>query len=330
MLHRHEWFCLALFAIGCGEVGGECDPDAPAAADAAADAVTADTCVGAPDAAGADAAVADAVVVDAAAADAAVPCVWSSITPVAELNTGDPEVCPMLAADGLTVYFARRPGPTYEIWSAGRSMTSFPFGPPAVVPELDTAGDDLCPFLSGDGLEIYWMSKAANGDIWRGTRSMPSGSFTATAPVDVLNHPSAEDDRPRLSPDGLAIVFASNRPDGLGGFDIYRATRPGPSSPFGPPALVVELSSPADEMGGSFSPDGATFYFASNRLGTAGALDIMRAPHAAGVFGPPVFVAELNTGANDFDPFLAPDAKLYFASDRIAPGNHDLFTVTCP
>ncbi len=326
MMRGCGWVCVVLVVAACGEVeNGACDagasdalaPDASALdAPAPEDATVADACVGAP---------------DAAVPDAAPPCVWGSISPVAELNTGDPEVGPALSADGLTVYFARRPGSAYQIFTASRPTTSLPFGTTAVVPELDTTGDDVSPFLAGSGLEIYWTSKdASDADIWRGTRSMPSGAFTATATVATLNSGS-EDERPRLSPDGLTVYFASDRPGGMGGLDIYRATRPDLASEFGLPSPVGELNSSSDEMGGTFTPDGATFYFASNRPGTIGAFDIMRASHAGGVFGTPEFVAELNSATYDIDPFIASDGTLYFASDRSgSPGNHDIFTASCP
>jgi outer membrane protein OmpA-like peptidoglycan-associated protein len=80
----------------------------------------------------------------------------------------------------------------------------------------------------------------------------------------------------------------------------------------------------------AFSPDGRTLYFASNRKGGYGGTDLYSAQmDSRGRFtrvrnlGP-----EINTPGNELFPYVAEDAKLYFASDaHPGYGGLDMFVV---
>src|SRR5262245_50303954 len=86
---------------------------------------------------------------------------------------------------------------------------------------------------------------------------------------------------PTLSRDGRWLVFA-NGGRGLDA-DLYLAERiDGRLSPAEP---LTALNTPSDEVAPAFG-DGA-LYFASDRPGGVGGLDLWRAPFADGVFGTP-------------------------------------------
>lgn len=76
-------------------------------------------------------------------------------------------------------------------------------------------------------------------------------------PALTLNSP-AEDAFAVLDPSGDAIVFASNRPGGHGGWDLYAARRDG-ASWAGPVNLGAAINSSADELHPWL--DGETLYF---------------------------------------------------------------------
>src|SRR5207237_8248408 len=77
--------------------------------------------------------------------------------------------------------------------------------------------------------------------------------------------------------DDLTFYFTSNRPGGLGGYDIY-TTKTAPDGTFLPPAVVRELSSPADDQFPTVSRrDGLEIFFTSNRPGGLGNFDIWTA-----------------------------------------------------
>ena len=73
---------------------------------------------------------------------------------------------------------------------------------------------------------------------------------------------------PRLTPDELTIFFhAYNIPGGKGGYDIWMATRPDKTSPFGNVKNLGEINTSSTESSGFPSPDGLTLYFTSDRNG---------------------------------------------------------------
>src|SRR6185436_14302649 len=69
-----------------------------------------------------------------------------------------------------------------------------------------------------------------------------------------VNTPSA-DQSPALSPDGLSLYFASDRPGTLGGVDLWVSRRASHHSPWGTPVnLGTGINSPGIESGPNLSP----------------------------------------------------------------------------
>ncbi len=125
----------------------------------------------------------------------------------------------------------------------------------------------------------------------------------------------ADEIRATLSADGQRIIWASTRPGGAGGWDLWQArlqdkrwTDPQP----------LALNSSADELDPFLSNDGHWLYFASNRKGGHGGLDLYRAAVAAdGSLGAPQNLGPTtNTRQDERSPALADDGRLLFASNR--------------
>ncbi len=68
----------------------------------------------------------------------------------------------------------------------------------------------------------------------------------------------------------ITLYFASNRPGGPGGNDIYASTlnEVKEDETFGPAVLVTELSSPFDDQGPAIRRDGLEIFLGSNRPGS--------------------------------------------------------------
>jgi Tol biopolymer transport system component len=86
---------------------------------------------------------------------------------------------------------------------------------------------------------------------------------------------ASDDFRPNVRKDGREIVFDSNRAGGLGGFDIWTATRESAYADWlSPLHLSAPINSPANETRASLSRDGLTMVFGSNRSGSEGMADV--------------------------------------------------------
>jgi hypothetical protein len=110
---------------------------------------------------------------------------------------------------------------------------------------------------------LYFSStRTGNSDIYMSRVYGPR--IDAPAPVAEVNSPW-DDARPYVRRD-REIVFDSNRPGGLGLFDIWSATRRRPGEPWSEPVnLGAAVNSAAAETRASLSRDGSTLYFGSTR-----------------------------------------------------------------
>jgi peptidoglycan-associated lipoprotein len=136
---------------------------------------------------------------------------------------------------------------------------------------------------------------------------------------------------PSFTPDGKTMVFArgntGKRRDISPDVDLY-LSRLLPNGVWTTPAQVSASDSAAWDGSPAFSRDGKTLYFSSNRTGGSGGLDIYRVNmDASGRFGNPQNMGKVvNTAGDEMFPFVAPDGKLYFASDgHPGLGKLDLF-----
>jgi Tol biopolymer transport system component len=147
-----------------------------------------------------------------------------------------------------------------------------------------------------------------------------SAGWGAPSNLGAVNSPSL-DGCPIESPDGLSLYFASDRPGGLGGIDIWLAQRPSPSAPWGP---AVNAGSPVNSSADDFCPtptEDGYLYFVSSRAGGCGAADIYRARFgAAGAWASyETLGCQVNSRGAEFSPSIVREAGetyLYFSSAR--------------
>jgi hypothetical protein len=137
----------------------------------------------------------------------------------------------------------------------------------------------------------------------------------------------SSDQQPAISKNGLSLYFTSNRPGGLGGFDLQVAQRKSVDDPWGPPVnLGPTVNTTSNEGNPAFSRDGLLMFFQSDRPGGLGLLDIWVSrrcrKHDDFDWQPPVNLgAGVNSAAGDNAPgFFENDEagvpQLYFASNR--------------
>lgn len=220
---------------------------------------------------------------------ASVDAPWGVPELVPNVNTGATEWCPALSLDEHKLYFASdRSGGcgSFDIYVSRRHDRQDDRGwePPANLGcesegYVNTSGDERTPYFFEDETGKLWMyfSSSRAGslgyDIYA-TYMRNDDTFGSATPVAELNSPYNEIG-PAIRRDGLEIVFDSTRPGGLGGRDIWSATRDSTSDPWSVPVNLTILNSrAADGARMSFSFDGRMLYFMSTRSGGWGNSDI--------------------------------------------------------
>ncbi|UFH55451.1 OmpA family protein [Spirosoma sp. KNUC1025] len=138
---------------------------------------------------------------------------------------------------------------------------------------------------------------------------------------------------PAFSKDGKTMIFArGNNGKKKGGLDVdLYISRLGDGGAWSQPLRLPISDSTAWDGSPAFSGDGKTLYFASNRAGGAGGIDLYRTSiDASGRFSRPVNMGrDINTPGDEMFPYVGPDAKLYFASDgHPGLGKLDVFVAT--
>lgn len=135
---------------------------------------------------------------------------------------------------------------------------------------------------------------------------------------------------PTLSADGKTLYFASDKPGGQGGVDLYVAYRKIGGEWSVPENLGPEINTPGDEMF-PFYADDSTLYFASNGHAGLGGLDVFSSTFVNGKWTTPENLGyPINSNKDDFGLIIEADNKFgYFVSNRDGGvGDDDIYKFT--
>lgn len=267
-------------------------------------------------------------------------CVWSAFsTPQQITGLGFDatwsEWGPTLSADGLTLMFAAENGGTEDLYVATRSVLGTAFGAVSKLPttnSLNTSANEGTPWLSADGLRLYFYSDRNGGlglrDLYFSTRSTPSVDFGTPVAVGGLNSTSI-DHLLWLSADELDAYFTSTRAAGsLFGANIWLAHRTTRAASFGAAAIVTVLDTESGDEGPALTSDELTVFFSSDRTGGLGQFDVWMATRTstASAFSAPVLVPNVNSANDELNVALSADGtELFISSDRATGTTHTLW-----
>jgi hypothetical protein len=217
-------------------------------------------------------------------------------------------------------------------------------------PVVNSEFADFAPQISTDGLSLYFTStrpgSVGGEDLWVSRRATSWDAWAVPVNLGSAINTEFNDRSPALSRNGHLLFFATTRPGGLGGFDIWVSWRADTHDDLGwqPPVnLGTGINSSATDAGpGFFENDGRRtrgrrghgripqLYMASSRPGGLGSLDIYIGAVPGGWFGPPVLVQELSSPAIDLTPDVRDDGlEIIIASARDGSvGGQDLWVST--
>ncbi len=140
-----------------------------------------------------------------------------------------------------------------------------------------------------------------------------------------FNSNEFETTHPFLSADGQTLYFASDRPGGIGGMDIWKVTKQGET--WGTPMnLGAPINSPGNELFPAISATGALSY-SSNRAGGLGGLDLYTATMENGAWTTANLGAPFNSMADDLGYVENADGESgYLTSNRAGgQGEDDIY-----
>lgn len=146
-----------------------------------------------------------------------------------DVNDADHSAVASLTPDGQMMVFSAT---NHDVQSMGRTdiytarKRNGVWTDVAVLgPSINSSSYDAQPSLSSDGRTLYFVSDRSGGqggtDIYAST--WDGTEWSISIPVAGINTSDGEMS-PVIASDGRTLYFASNRPGGRGGYDIYVAT----------------------------------------------------------------------------------------------------------
>lgn len=255
-----------------------------------------------------------------------------SIAP-APFNSPQNDFAPAWLPDGRLVFTSDRSaaqGKARYGWTGQAFMDLFAVDPDAASaqaydPALNTQTHESTPCFSKKGGELFFVRTLANekgGHQYCKIFSSALQFDTWTPPLPLpFQKEKINYVHPCLSPDGNTLYFASDDPEGWGGYDLYAVVRqPGSETGWGDPKLLSRnLNTAGNELFPNFDAD--TLYFASDGLPGMGGLDIFRTYKLdKTTWAPPLNLkSPINSGADDFG--LIVDSKSIRKTPPTLPGD---------
>lgn len=197
--------------------------------------------------------------------------------------------------------------------------------------ELSSTGHDLEPWISSDGLRMYFLrdlTPPGHGDIYSASRSTPTGTFGTASAVMPLNT-AGQEGRAWLTSDELTIALSTTHDGPLG---INMTTR-GAGQPFGVPGnghMAMVNAKGTMRFDPFLTDDLQRLYFTAN-TGPGGKLQLWFAMRttAGDDFGMPALVPGINNNdVNELGPALYQGEQLLVFGSFPNNATADLFYAT--
>jgi Tol biopolymer transport system component len=200
---------------------------------------------------------------------------------------------------------------------------------------LSTTGNERDPWVSDDGLEMYFARQSAGGtsDIYRANRASTSQPWGNVGKLVNLSTSTSDEGRPALSSDERMLALSSNAG---GQFDILVIARPDTGVDFGSPNRdrLGAINTGATQHYDPFLVNGGkTLYLAPARNGSTQHIVVSTRAKLEDDFPAATQVPVINsTGAGEGDADPAPSADervIVFSSTRGGgAGQGDLYYAT--
>ncbi|MBA3665708.1 MAG: PD40 domain-containing protein [Bacteroidetes bacterium] len=216
--------------------------------------------------------------------------IWQIAQPLREINSMGNEGAPTLSADGSIMFFASCANEFGDYGAQGRQgygscdifyaqkINGRWTKPRNAGSSINTNHWETQPSFSSDGKTLYFIRGIVgrggikDQDIYMST--IDNGKFMPAVKISTNVNTPMKEESVFIHPDNQTLYFSSEGHPGMGGLDNYLSKRQ-PNGEWGPAInLGYPLNSFVDDNSLVVGPDGKIAFFASNRKGGFGGLDI--------------------------------------------------------
>ena len=268
----------------------------------------------------------------------------------APINTSETEGVPVISADESIMIFTyigekstggllndmlkpdKEEGTYHEdIFIASRSSDST-WNQPSAISSLNTNANDAAVALSPDGQMLFTFESDVKNPGDLRVSNLVGSDWSKPEKLNTNINSESWEGSCSITADGRYLYFASERPGGLGGRDLYMSEKVngewGPAKNLGP-----QINTEYNEDAPFIHPDGITLFFSSQGHKSIGGYDIMYSIRKDNDWITPLSMGiPLNT--TEDDRYYVINAKGdvgYFSSNRGGAGGkgqQDIYTVT--
>ena len=216
---------------------------------------------------------------------------WKQSVNVRAINSLTNEGAPTLSANGRFLIFTSCYNPVENYGKDRKGYGScdlfytYNIGdnwskPKNIGPKINTRNWETQPSFSADGKTLYFIRGYGRGnsrqqDIWTAELT-EQGVWTEPVRLSkTINTPGAEESV-FIHPDGKTLYFSSNGHPGMGGLDLFMSQKDENGNWSEPKNLGYPINTFNDENSLLVSADGQLAYFASDRAGGYGELDLYK------------------------------------------------------
>lgn len=218
---------------------------------------------------------------------------WFPAVPIPELNSEFNEGAPSIAGDGKTLVFTacelmgeyggRRVGQGSCDLFISKKVAGKWTEPENIGKPINTKNWETQPSLTADGNTVFFIRGVPSNtgvkeqDIYYSSRQ-PNGKWGIPVKLSPKVNTPYREESVFIHPDGNTLYFSSDGHPGMGGLDLYMSRRDNGGRWQKPENLGYPINTFKDENSLLVSPNGELAYFASDRDGGFGDLDLYSFP----------------------------------------------------
>ncbi len=210
--------------------------------------------------------------------------IWQqSINAGGPLNSSQNEGAPSISADGRILFFTACDRPdgkgSCDIYLTQRMNDGSWSKPLNIGAPINTGAWETQPSFSSDGKTLYFIRGTISRDggkqqdIWV-TSFQKDMTWSEPQMLSDRINTKGKEESVFIHPDNQSLYFSSNGHTGMGGLDIFLSRKQADGSWGNPINLGYPINTYNDENSLVVSADGKQAYFASDRKGGIGGLDL--------------------------------------------------------
>ena len=176
---------------------------------------------------------------------------------------------------------------------------------------------------------IYSDDKLEDNKLWLYESHLIDGSYWDEPAPLYFNDKHFSTGQASLTPDGKTMYFASDRPGGFGGTDIYKSVKGRDGKWSAPENLGPKINSEGNEMFPYYDANGGYLFFSSNGWPGLGGLDIFvsKVKRDGDYTKPQNMGSPINSNLDDFSFIYRKDGSGFLSSNREGgKGDDDIYS----